>query len=101
MGCHLLEVPETTEEVVYSWHNKSEVPQAANCGLKFLGDGSFIQEEPADVCCPGNKSFPGREIISRLKLKSQPRMTFNSAGPASALSLSLVSMLSRGVGFSG
>ena len=44
----------------------------------------------------------GREIISPLKSKSQPRMTFNSAGPASALSfLSLVSMLLRGVGSSG
>ena len=45
--------------------------------------------------------FSRREIISCLKLKSQPRMTFDSAGPASALSLSLASMLSRGVGSSG
>ena len=42
--------------------------------------------------------FSGREIISRLKSKSQPRMTFDSAGPASALSVSLPSMLLRGMG---
>ena len=45
--------------------------------------------------------FSGREIISCLKSKSQLRMNFDSAGPASALSLSLASMLLRGVGSSG
>jgi hypothetical protein len=45
--------------------------------------------------------FSGREIISHLKSKFQPRMTYDSAGPASALSLSLTSMLSWGVGSSG
>ena len=45
---------ETTEEVVYSWHDKGEVPQTANCGFKFLGGGSFIREELTDICCPGN-----------------------------------------------
>ena len=54
MGPHLLEVTELTEEVVYSWQDKGEVPQAANCGLEFLGGGSFIQEELAGVPCPGN-----------------------------------------------
>ena len=46
---------ETTKEVVYSWHNKGEVPHMANCGFEFLGGGSPIQEELADVCCPGDK----------------------------------------------
>jgi hypothetical protein len=38
--------------------------------------------------------------LSKIK-KSQPRMTFDSGSPASALSLSFVSMLLWGVGSSG
>jgi hypothetical protein len=50
-----LEVAEKTDEVVYSWHNKGKVPQAANYEFEFLGGGSFIPEELADVRCPGDK----------------------------------------------
>ncbi len=51
----MLEVVETAEEVAYSWQDNGEVPQMANCGFEFLGGGSSIQEELADVPCPGNK----------------------------------------------
>jgi hypothetical protein len=73
----------------------------ANCGFEFLGSGSsFVREEMSDVCCPGDKFVFREGDYQSSKVKFQPRMTFNSTGPASALSLSLTSMLSWGVGSS-
>jgi len=54
----------------------------------------------SDVCCPGDKFVFREGDYQSSKVKFQPRMTFNSTGPASALSLSLTSMLSWGVGSS-
>ncbi len=45
--------------------------------------------------------FSGREIQRHLKSNSQPRMIFILVRPAFAISLSLVSMLLQGMGFSG
>ena len=81
MGRHLLEVAETTEEVVYSWHDEGEVPQAANCGLEFHGGGSFIQEELADVCCPGDKFIfrEGDYQSSKVKVPTKDDLRFRGS----------------------
>ena len=63
MGCHFLEVAERTEEVVYSWHNEGEVPQVANCGLEFLGSGSFVRGSWLMFVVQATNLFSGREII--------------------------------------
>ena len=67
-----------TEEVVYSWQDKGEVPQAANCGLEFLGGGSFIREELADVCCPGGKFifWEGDYQSSKVEVRTKDDLQF-------------------------
>ncbi len=67
-----------TEEVVYSRHNTGEVPQAANCGLKFLGGGSSVQEELANVCHPGNKFVlsEGDYQLSKIKIPTKDDLQF-------------------------
>ena len=77
MGRNLLEVTETTEEFVYSLHNKGEVPKTANCGFEFFGGGSSIQEELADVRCPGKFIFQeGDYQLSKVEFPTKDDLQF-------------------------
>ncbi len=50
MGCQLLEIAETAEEVVDARHNQGDVPQLTDHWLKLLGGGWPFNEHFADTC---------------------------------------------------
>ncbi len=43
-----------------SRHNQGKVPQLSNHQLKFLGGGYSLDEQSADVHCPGNELVLGK-----------------------------------------
>ncbi len=50
----------------------------ANCGLEYLGGGSFVQKELSDVCCPGDNFFfrEGDYQSSEVKVPTKDDLRF-------------------------
>ena len=94
----MLEVAETTVEIVYSWHNEGKVPHAANCGLEFLGGCSFVQEELADVCCPGNKFvfWEGDHQSSKVGIPTKDDLCFSGSRLCSEFVHCIYALTGRG-----
>ena len=89
--------------VVICWrlwrrHDKGEVPQVANCGLEFLGNGGFVQEELADVCCPGDKFIfqEGDYQLSKVEVPTKDDLRFCGSRLCSELVPCIHALAGRG-----